>query len=69
MPVGSPASEADGTTAWDYRRAHALLGVRGGDLEWLVDQPDPGASAPLDGSVTVLVNPERIHLIPAADAG
>jgi ABC-type Fe3+/spermidine/putrescine transport system ATPase subunit len=54
---------------------HTFLGhlmryaVRAGDLEWLVDQPDPGASAPLDGAVTVLVNPERIHLIPAADSG
>jgi ABC-type Fe3+/spermidine/putrescine transport system ATPase subunit len=54
---------------------HTFLGhlmryaVRAGDQEWLVDQPDPGASAPLDGAVTVLVNPERIHLIPAQDPG
>jgi hypothetical protein len=42
--------------------------VRAADLEWLVDRPIPGASAPLDGAVTVPVNPDRIHLIPAADS-
>ncbi len=31
--------------------------------EWIVDQPDPGASAPLEGDVTVQVRPERVHLI------
>jgi ABC-type Fe3+/spermidine/putrescine transport system ATPase subunit len=31
--------------------------------EWVVDQPDPGASQPFDGAVTVAVRPERIHLI------
>jgi ABC-type Fe3+/spermidine/putrescine transport system ATPase subunit len=33
--------------------------------EWLVDQPDPGASAPLEGDVTVQVRPERVHVIVA----
>jgi ABC-type Fe3+/spermidine/putrescine transport system ATPase subunit len=32
--------------------------------EWLVDQPDPGGTCILDGPVTVLVNPRRIHAIP-----
>jgi len=41
--------------------------VRAGDLEWLVDQSDPGASLPLDGAVTIYVNPARIHIIPDAD--
>ncbi|HET7699951.1 MAG TPA: ABC transporter ATP-binding protein [Candidatus Limnocylindria bacterium] len=31
--------------------------------EWIVDQPDPGASPPLDGEVLVQVRPERVHLI------
>jgi ABC-type Fe3+/spermidine/putrescine transport system ATPase subunit len=31
--------------------------------EWIVDQPDPGASAPLEGDVTVQVRPERVHVI------
>ena len=42
--------------------------VRIGEQDWLVDQPDPGAATPLDGPVTVLVNPARIHLIGGADA-
>jgi ABC-type Fe3+/spermidine/putrescine transport system ATPase subunit len=31
--------------------------------EWMVDQPDPGASAPYEGDVTVTVRPERVHVI------
>ena len=31
--------------------------------EWIVDQPDPGASPPYDGDVLVQVRPERVHLI------
>ncbi|HZO28814.1 MAG TPA: ABC transporter ATP-binding protein [Chloroflexota bacterium] len=52
---------------------HTFLGrlmryaVRSGDLEWLVDQPDPGAGAPLEGPVLVRVNATRVHIIP--DAG
>ena len=34
--------------------------------EWIVDQPDPGASQPFDGDVVVSIRPERVHLI--ADA-
>ena len=33
--------------------------------EWMVDQPDPGASAPLSGDVLVEVRPERVHVIVA----
>jgi ABC-type Fe3+/spermidine/putrescine transport system ATPase subunit len=52
---------------------HTFLGrlmryaVKAGDLEWLVDQPDPGAGAPLEGSVLVQVQASRVHIIP--DAG
>jgi ABC-type Fe3+/spermidine/putrescine transport system ATPase subunit len=31
--------------------------------EWVVDQPDPGASPPLAGDVVVQVRPERVHVI------
>ena len=31
--------------------------------EWIVDQPDPGASAPLDGSVALSVRADRVHVI------
>jgi ABC-type Fe3+/spermidine/putrescine transport system ATPase subunit len=51
---------------------HTFLGrlmryaVKSGDQEWLVDQPDPGAGAPLEGSVLVQVNASRVHIIPEA---
>jgi ABC-type Fe3+/spermidine/putrescine transport system ATPase subunit len=51
---------------------HTFLGrlmryaVRSGDQEWLVDQPDPGAGAPLEGPVVVHVNASRVHIIPDA---
>jgi len=41
--------------------------VRVGAAEWLVDQPDPGASEPFEGAVTVLVNPGRVHVVPDRD--
>jgi ABC-type Fe3+/spermidine/putrescine transport system ATPase subunit len=31
--------------------------------EWIVDQPDPGASAPLDGPVALSVRADRVHVI------
>ena len=31
--------------------------------EWIVDQADPGASAPLDGPVALALRPERVHVI------
>ncbi len=31
--------------------------------EWMVDQPDPGASTPFEGDVLVEVRPERVHVI------
>jgi ABC-type Fe3+/spermidine/putrescine transport system ATPase subunit len=52
---------------------HTFLGrlmryaVKAGDQEWLIDQPDPGAGAALEGSVLVQVNASRVHIIP--DAG
>jgi ABC-type Fe3+/spermidine/putrescine transport system ATPase subunit len=37
--------------------------VKVDDREWIVDQPDPGASAPLDGSVALSVRSDRVHVI------
>jgi hypothetical protein len=37
------------------------------DQDWLVDQPDPGAADLLDGPVTVLIDPARIHVITESD--
>jgi ABC-type Fe3+/spermidine/putrescine transport system ATPase subunit len=31
--------------------------------EWMVDQPDPGASTPFEGDVLLEVRPERVHVI------
>ena len=33
------------------------------DREWIVDQPDPGATEPLDGAVLLSLRPERVHVI------
>jgi len=37
--------------------------VKVDDREWIVDQPDPGAAAALDGAVSLILRPERAHLI------
>jgi hypothetical protein len=35
--------------------------------EWIVDQADPGAGVAFEGTVALLLRPERAHLIvPAA---
>jgi ABC-type Fe3+/spermidine/putrescine transport system ATPase subunit len=33
------------------------------DREWIVDQPDPGGSATLDGAVSLSLRPDRVHVI------
>jgi ABC-type Fe3+/spermidine/putrescine transport system ATPase subunit len=42
--------------------------VRIGQQDWLIDEPDPGSRAQAEGEVGVLVNPERVHVIPEPDA-
>jgi ABC-type Fe3+/spermidine/putrescine transport system ATPase subunit len=42
--------------------------VRAEGREWLVDEPDPGAGSPLDGAVTLLVDPSRVHVVEERDA-
>ena len=41
--------------------------VRVDEQDWLVDQPDPGAADLLDGPVTILIDPARIHVITVSD--
>jgi iron(III) transport system ATP-binding protein/spermidine/putrescine transport system ATP-binding protein len=41
--------------------------VRIGELDWLVDQSDPGSARLAEGQVEVMVNPRRVHIIPDAD--
>jgi ABC-type Fe3+/spermidine/putrescine transport system ATPase subunit len=40
--------------------------VRVEGQDWLVDQPDPGSGGLAEGSVTVLVNPSRVHVLSEA---
>src|SRR5439155_1739042 len=37
--------------------------VKVDDREWIVDQPDPGAAAALDGAVALFLQPDRVHVI------
>ena len=37
--------------------------VKVDDREWIVDQPDPGGSATLDGAVSLSLRPDRVHVI------
>jgi len=37
--------------------------VKVDDREWIVDQPDPGGSATLDGPVSLSLRPDRVHVI------
>ena len=37
--------------------------VKVDDREWIVDQPDPGGSATLDGPVSLGLRPDRVHII------
>jgi len=63
-PSGGQKIELSGTIV---RRA--FLGdtmrywVKVDDREWIVDQPDPGGSATLDGSVSLGLRPDRVHVI------
>jgi len=63
-PTGGQGIELSGTIV---RRA--FLGdtmrywVKVDDREWIVDQPDPGGSATLDGAVSLSVRPDRVHVI------
>jgi ABC-type Fe3+/spermidine/putrescine transport system ATPase subunit len=41
--------------------------VRAADRDWLVDQPDPGASTALDGAVSLVVDPNRVHVVEERD--
>src|SRR5438067_9695487 len=69
----SAVASPDGTTLPGTVARKAFLGdlmrywIKIDDREWIVDQPDPGASQPYEGDVLVSIRPERVHLI--AEAG
>ena len=69
LTLSGPSATADGAVLPGVVARRAFLGdlmrywVTVDGREWIVDQPDPGASTPLDGPVTIAVRPERIHLI------
>ncbi len=64
-----PGAQADGAALPGRVARKAFLGdlmrywVTVDGREWLVDQPDPGASTPYDGDISVQIRPERVHLI------
>jgi ABC-type Fe3+/spermidine/putrescine transport system ATPase subunit len=72
VPPGDGQSHDGPSFLGDVIR-HTFLGrlmryaVASGGEEWLIDQPDPGAGAALEGPVLVQINPSRVHIIP--DAG
>jgi ABC-type Fe3+/spermidine/putrescine transport system ATPase subunit len=69
LALRPPSADPDGVRLPGVVARRAFLGdlmrywVTVDGREWIVDQPDPGAAAEFDGSVTVAVKPERIHVI------
>jgi len=72
--IGSTPANATGARGIELSGAivrRAFLGdtmrywVKVDDREWIVDQPDPGGSATLDGAVSLSVRPDRVHVIAA----
>jgi ABC-type Fe3+/spermidine/putrescine transport system ATPase subunit len=70
--IGSPNANANGGRGIELSGAivrRAFLGdtmrywVKVDDREWIVDQPDPGGSATLDGAVSLSLRPDRVHVI------
>jgi ABC-type Fe3+/spermidine/putrescine transport system ATPase subunit len=63
------ASDQDGIQFAGAIVRRAFLGdtmrywVKVEDREWIVDQPDPGGSATLDGPVSLSLRPDRVHVI------
>ena len=67
-----PDAVADGLVVKGTVARRAFLGdlmrywVSVDGREWIVDQADPGAASPLEGTVGIAVRPERVHLIAEA---
>ena len=67
-PAGA-AARTDGLTLTGAIVRRAFLGdtmrywVKVDDREWIVDQPDPGGGAALDGQVALSLRPDRVHVI------
>jgi ABC-type Fe3+/spermidine/putrescine transport system ATPase subunit len=67
-PAGA-AAERDGLSLTGTIARRAFLGdtmrywVKVDDREWIVDQPDPAATATLDGPVLLSLRHDRVHII------
>jgi ABC-type Fe3+/spermidine/putrescine transport system ATPase subunit len=67
--IAPAGASADGLALSGTIVRRAFLGdtmrywVKVDDREWIVDQPDPGASETLDGAVLLSLRPERVHVI------
>ena len=67
--IAPAGASADGLALSGTIARRAFLGdtmrywVKVDDREWIVDQPDPGATATLDGPVLLSLRPERVHII------
>jgi ABC-type Fe3+/spermidine/putrescine transport system ATPase subunit len=68
QPKGSPGGNSHIQLSGTVTR-QAFLGnlmrywVQAGAREWIADQPDPGASAQVDGVVTLAIPLARVHVI------
>src|SRR5437773_4996042 len=69
LALRPPAADPDGFRLPGIVARRAFLGdtmrywVKVDDREWIVDQPDPGATETLDGAVLLSLRPERVHVI------
>ena len=72
LALRAPGSASEGLAVSGQVARRAFLGdlmrywVTVDGREWIVDQPDPGASPPFAGPVAVSVRPDRVHLIAGA---
>ncbi len=68
LPPGSPISPGQVVQVGQVIR-RTFLGhltrytVRVADRDWIVDQPDPGIGGSLEGLVTLVLDPRRLHMI------
>jgi ABC-type Fe3+/spermidine/putrescine transport system ATPase subunit len=61
-PVGTGRMRLPGEVVGRTFLGHLVrYRVQVGDQTWIVDQPDPAAAPDLEGAVTILVDPARVH--------
>src|SRR5256886_3142855 len=67
--IAPAGASADGLALSGTIARRSFLGdtmrywVKVDDREWIVDQPDPGATETLDGAVLLSLRPKRVHVI------